>query len=68
MNGTELNALLKFEISATRNSKRVTANCGLRFAVCQMLKVSNKGLGPDERRRTADSFVVNKPSVSPETE
>ena len=29
----------------------------------------NKGLGPDEKRRTADSFVViNKPSVSPETD
>ena len=28
----------------------------------------NKGLRPDEKRRTADSFVVNKPSVSPETE
>ena len=25
---------LKFEISATRNCKRVTAVCGLRFAVC----------------------------------
>ena len=28
----------------------------------------NKGLGPDEKRRTADSFIVNKPSVSPEKE
>ena len=27
----------------------------------------NKGLRPDEKRRTTDSFVVNKPSVSPET-
>ena len=26
----------------------------------------SNGLGPDEKRRTADSFVVNKPSVSPE--
>ena len=26
------------------------------------------GLGPDEKRRTADSFVANKLSVSPETE
>ena len=40
MNWTELNALLKFEISATRNCKRVTAVCGLRFAVYLMLKVS----------------------------
>ena len=29
MNWTELNALLKFEILATRNRKRVTVNCGL---------------------------------------
>ena len=27
----------------------------------------NKGLRRDEKRRTADSFVENKPSVSPET-
>ena len=40
MNWTELNALLKFEISATRNFKRVTAVCGLQFAVYLMLKVS----------------------------
>ena len=40
MKWTELNALLKYEISATRNCKRVTANCGLRFAVCLMLKIS----------------------------
>ena len=33
-------ALLKFEISATRNCKRVTAVCRLRFAVYLMLKVS----------------------------
>ena len=30
--------------------------------------MSQKGLGPDEKRQTADSFVVNKPSISPETE
>ena len=41
MNWTELNALLKFEILETRNCKRVTAVCGLRFAVYLMLKVSN---------------------------
>ena len=29
--------------------------------------VINKGLRP-EKRQTADSFVVNKPAVSPETE
>ena len=34
MNWSELNAFLKFEISATRNCKRVTAVSGLRFAVC----------------------------------
>ena len=28
----------------------------------------NKGLRRDEKRRTADSFVVNKTSFSPETE
>ena len=28
----------------------------------------NEGLEPDEKRRTADSFVANKLSVSPETE
>ena len=33
MDWTELNTLLKFEISATWNFKRVTANCSLRFAV-----------------------------------
>ena len=33
MNWTELNTLLKFEISATWNFKRITANCSLRFAV-----------------------------------
>ena len=42
LNWTELNALLKTEICATRNCKRVTANCGgLRFAACLKLKVSN---------------------------
>ena len=30
--------------------------------------VIHEGLRPDEKRRTVDSFVVNKPSVSPETE
>ena len=36
-----MNALLKFEISATWNCKRVTANCGLRFPMKNlMLKVS----------------------------
>ena len=48
LNWTELDALLKFEISATRNCKRETANaklqtanCKLRFSVCLMLKISN---------------------------
>ena len=41
MSWTELNALLKFEILATRNLKRLTAVCGLGFAVSLMLKVSN---------------------------
>ena len=41
LNWTELNALLKFEISETRNCKRGTAVCGLRFAVYLMLKVSD---------------------------
>ena len=38
----KLNALLKFEIPATWNIKRVTANCSLRFPMKNlMLKVSN---------------------------
>ena len=40
LNGTELNALLKFEISETRNCKCVTAVCGLQFLVYLVLKVS----------------------------
>ena len=43
MNWTELNALLKVEMSATWNCKRVMANCGLRFPMKNlMLKVSNR--------------------------
>ena len=30
--------------------------------------IANHDVRPDEKRRTADSFVVKKPSVSPETE
>ena len=43
MKWTELNALLKFEISATWNCERVTANCGLQFAVSHE-KPDAKGL------------------------
>ena len=51
LNRTELNALLKFEISATWNCKRVTANCGLRFPMKNlMLKVSIIVPQPDGKK------------------
>ena len=46
--------MLKFEISATRNCKRVTAVCGSRFAVYLMLKVSIK------KKYPANTPEINK--------
>ena len=60
MNWTELNALLKFEISATWNCKPVTANCGLRFAVSHD-KPDTKGLYYLSCPRVKFSNLIFKP-------
>ena len=55
MKWTELNAMLKFEISATWNCKGVTANCGLQFPMENlMLKVSI-----DHEKPEAKSLIKN---------
>ena len=47
--------MLKFDISATRNCKRATAVCGLRFAVCGL---------PEGGKETTGETALRLPSVA----
>ena len=49
--------LIVLQIQSPTNSRRVQGTCGYTTLTTR-----------NGKRRTADSFVVNKPSVSPETE